>query len=122
MQNNPHDERRQSVRIKKNYILRFFQKGNPSVSYEVSQIENISKGGLFFSSTTSFKPGDEIAVELKTPFITDTLYLEGSVLESVEKIRGLIYHNRLKFLGLSAQAADVLDKVEQYNTDKGEKQ
>ncbi|MFH0754467.1 MAG: PilZ domain-containing protein, partial [Candidatus Omnitrophota bacterium] len=72
-------ERRQHVRIKKNYIIRFHEKSNPAVKFEVSQIENISRGGLCFTSTTLFPVNLVLSIELRTPYITDTIYLEGAL-------------------------------------------
>jgi hypothetical protein len=112
----PDLERRKHPRVKKNYIIRFSEKENPTLKFEVSQIENISRGGICFTSTISFKEGDELAVELRTPYIADTIYLEGHVLQSHEKVKGLIYHNRFKFHELTPLAESVLEKIEKYNT------
>lgn len=109
-------ERRSSIRVKKHYIIRFSQKDNPSLKYEVSQVENISKGGLCFSSSFSFAPGTVLAIELRTPYIAETVHLEGRVLESKDKIPGILFQNRLQFQGTTAQALDILDKIEKYNT------
>lgn len=108
-------ERKKFPRIKKNYIIRFIEKANPSLKFEVSQIENISRGGICFTSTIAFKVGTELAVELRTPYIADTIYLEGRVLESNEKVKGLIYHNRFKFNEVTPLAESVLGKIEKYN-------
>jgi len=108
-------ERRKFVRIRKNYILRFSSKDNPSVKTSISQIENISKGGICFSSTISFDTGDVLAIELKTPFLADTIYLEGKVVAVKEKIKGMIYDVRFQFENISPLSADVLDRIEKYN-------
>ncbi len=108
-------ERRQHPRIKKNYIIRFFDKSNPSIKFDVSQVENISQGGLCFTSTVGFKEGTHIEVELRTPYISDTVFLEGHILSCREKVRGMIFENRVKFQDVSPRAQDVLAKIEQYN-------
>ncbi len=108
-------ERRQFARIKKNYIVRFYQKDNPTVKLEISQVENVSKGGLCFTSTILFKQNDMLSLELRTPYISDTIYLEGIILDIQEKIKGMIYKNRLQFQNISPMAAAVLKKIEQYN-------
>jgi hypothetical protein len=113
-------ERRQFIRIKKNYIIRFCEKSNPSLKFEVSQVENISKGGLCFTSTMPFEDGADIAIELRTPYVADTIYLEGHVLNSKETVKGLLYANRLKFHDVSSESEDVLDKIEKYNLHKAE--
>ncbi|MBF0593340.1 MAG: PilZ domain-containing protein [Candidatus Omnitrophica bacterium] len=108
-------ERRQSIRINKNYILRFFLKDNPSIKFEISQIENISKGGMCFTSTVAFTAGDLVSIELRAPFIVDTLYLEGRILHISEKVKGLIYQNNLQFQNLTPLAVEMLEKIEKYN-------
>ncbi|GEM_PF-1029887 len=111
-------ERRQFIRIRKNYIVRFCQKNNPSLKFEVSQVENISRGGICFTSTMAFEPGSVVALELRTPYVADTICLEGQILDSHEKIKGLIYQNRLKFYNITHEASDVLEKIEKYNLNK----
>ena len=113
-------ERRQFIRIKKNYIIRFCEKNNPSLKFDVSQVENISKGGLCFTSTMTFDEGTDIAIELRTPYVADTIYLEGHILNSRETVKGLLYSHRLKFHDIAPESADVLDKIEKYNLNKAE--
>ncbi len=115
-------ERRQFIRIKKNYIIRFYVKSNPSLKFEMSQIENISKGGICFTSTMIFQAGEVIAVELRAPYVVNTIFLEGKILSSREIVKGIVYANRLKFDNLSPEAADVLEKVEKYNLSKADAQ
>jgi len=112
------EERRQFVRIKKHYIIRFYQKNNPALKYETSQIENISKGGVCFTSTFLFDKGDILCMELRTPYIADTLYLEGVVLNVQEKIKGLIYQNHFQFQNINPVNAGILEKIEKYNISK----
>ena len=113
-------ERRQFIRIKKNYIVRFYDKTNPALKFEVSQVENVSKGGLCFTSTIRFDEGADLAIELRTPYVAETVYLEGHVLHSREAVKGLLYANRVKFHDISPKSADVLEKIEKYNLNKAE--
>lgn len=108
-------ERRKFARIKKHYIIRFIQKGNRSVKYEVSQVENISRGGMLFSSSVGFEKDAELLIELRTPYIAETVHLTGIILECKDKVPGILFQNRLQFLDLSPTAQDILDKIEKYN-------
>lgn len=112
-------ERRQFARIKKHYIIRFAQKNNLSLKYEVSQVENISKGGMSFSSAISFPADTELMIELRTPYMSETVHLVGVVLESKAKIPGILFQNRLKFTNLTTAAQDILEKIEKYNLKGG---
>ena len=106
--------RRQHVRIYRNFILSYYSVSNPSVHKEVSQINNISQGGMSFCVTTPLKVGEALGIELTTPYLAESVYLQGDVLECREKISQLIYEVRLQFKDPSTQAKEVLAKVEQY--------
>ena len=115
---NSNIDRRHSVRIKKNYIIRFIDKHNPAIEYAISQIENISKGGLCFTSTVELLPGTELIIELRTPYIADTIFLEGQILDCHERVKGMIFANRICFKNITPQAKDILDKIEKFNINK----
>ena len=111
----PLKERRKYIRIYRNFILSYHQKGNPSATHEVSQVNNVSKGGLCFSSTQPLKQGRSIIINLKTPFISDSISVEGVVLECKEKITDMIYEVRLQFQEVPRQVLTVLEKIETYS-------
>ena len=104
-------ERRKYKRISKHFILTYFDKGNPSQKKEITQLKNISMGGICFVTSQRFDSGTQMGVELKTPYLADTTYLEGVVLESHEKVMDLIYETRLKFEFLNPQAEFLLAKL-----------
>lgn len=108
------EERRLHKRIKKNFILTYFDVNNPSVKFEITQLKNISKGGICFITTRSFPSSTRIGIELKTPYLSGTTYLEGTVLESHEKIKNLLYETRLEFSELEAPAEFLLNKLIEY--------
>ncbi len=110
----PFEDRRKYVRIYRHFILTYYPVSAPSSQKEVSQINNISQGGMNFSVTEPLEIGTQLGIELKTPFLADSIYLQGEVLECREKISKLIYEIRLQFKDISAQAKEVLAKVEQY--------
>lgn len=107
-------ERRKYARIKKNFIISYYYKQDPSIKYEVSQIKNISLGGSCFITANYCNPSTKIGIELKTPYLAGTVHLEGSVLESHEKIPHLVYETRLIFEPLTPQAEFVLNKIVEY--------
>lgn len=108
-------ERRQFARIKKNYIIRFVDKSSPSQNYEVSQIENISKGGLCFSARAPFKEGITLLIEIHTPFLSESILVDGLVLQSREKVKGMIYEIRVRFVDVPSEVLVILEKIEQYH-------
>ena len=107
-------ERRRHKRIRRNFILTYFEKNDPSQKYEITQLKNISAGGMCFVTTQQFAPKTLISVELKTPYLSDTTYLEGMVLESHEKAKGVLYETRLQFTELNAQASFIIEKLVEF--------
>jgi hypothetical protein len=108
------EERRKHVRVDRNFILTYFDKRAPTVKNEITQLRNISRGGMCFVATKPFELSTVLTIEMRTPFTTGSVTLEGTVLESRERIKGLIYDIRLQFQNLPPQANDILEKIEYY--------
>jgi len=115
---NSSDERRKDPRIYRNFIMSYHEKGKSAKTHDVSQVNNVSKGGVNFSSTHPLKKEAILTVELKTPFISDSLILDGFVVDCREKIAGMIYEVRLKFQDIPSEALVVLEKIEKYSKNK----
>ena len=107
-------ERRKHVRVDRSFILTYIDKRAPNVKNEITQLRNISRGGICFVATRAFEPAMELIIEMRTPFTTGSISLEGIVLESRERIKGMIYDVRLQFRNLPPQAEDILEKIEHY--------
>ena len=115
MMDNPSNERRKYLRIYRNFIMSYHEKGKSMIKHNVSQVNNVSKGGLGFASTHPLKQGVVVTIDLKAPFIADPIRLEGVVLGCKEKIPELIYEVRLQFQEISQQALTALEKIEDYS-------
>jgi hypothetical protein len=115
---NSFNERRKHLRIYRHYVMTYHEKGKPIIKHHVSQVNNISKGGLNFSSTHPLQQGVVILIDLKAPFIADPIRLEGIVLECKEKVPEMIYEIRLQFQEISQHVLAVLDKIECYGKAK----
>ena len=113
--NNSSEERRKYVRIYRNFILTYHEKDRSSVKHEISQVNNVSKGGMSFSSTYPLKQGAIVIVDLKAPFITESMNLQGLVLECREKVSDIIYEIRIQFQEIPDQALIALEKIESYS-------
>ena len=116
----PLSEKRKFERFSRNYILSYHDAAHPDKKYAVSQLKNISKGGICFITDDAFEPNTKMILELNTPYIAETTYLEGKVLESYEKVKGMLYETRLQFEKLSPESEFLLDKMIEYfqNGDK----
>lgn len=107
-------DRRKYLRIKKQFILSYYDKKDPTNRHEASQLKNISLGGICFLTSKHYPPKTRIAIELKTPYLAGTTHLEGTVLESHEKLSNILYETRLEFDSLTSQAEFVLNKIVEY--------
>jgi hypothetical protein len=107
-------DRRKHVRVDRNFILTYIDKRTPNVKNEITQLRNISRGGMCFVATRPFELSTALVVEMRTPFTTGSISLEGTVLESRERIKDMIYDIRLQFVNLPPQAEEILEKIEFY--------
>ena len=104
--------RRKHVRIHKNFILSYHIKDDPTAKFDVTQLKDISRGGMCFLSSKYLPPQIDLAIELKTPYLSQALYLEGRVIEAQEKLANIIFEIRVVFHNLSPIALEVLEKLE----------
>ena len=107
-------ERRLHKRIDKNFILKYFDLTNPNEKHEVTQLKNISQGGICFITSIMIPVNTKLGVELKTPYISTTTYLQGTVLESHDKVSGILYETRLRFENLDNQSNLILKELMEY--------
>lgn len=112
-------EKRKYERIRKNFILKYFEKNNPDKKFEVSQLKNISIGGMCFVTTQKFTPGTLMVIELKTPYLASTTFVEGKILDSHEKAKNILYDTRLEFVNIEPEAKYLLAKITDFFTKKG---
>ena len=66
---------------------------------------------MCFVATRSFEPSTCLSIELKTPYLAETMHLEGVVLGANEKMKDTIYEIRIKFGVLSTEAKVLLEKL-----------
>jgi hypothetical protein len=105
-------ERRKYVRVYENFLIFFSVKGGEK--HEISEVINISQGGMHFSANEKLVRGDEVLIRMKTPFLQDKIDLEGRVLEVREKIPGKLYGIHVEFQHVTPKATEVLIKIESW--------
>lgn len=118
----PKVERRQYLRIEKNFLLMYYDVNRPQDRFNATQMKNISLGGMCLITEKPFEPGTVLGIELKTPFLASLTHLEGTVLESHEKLKNLVYETRIKFHILSPQAEYILNRLIQHYKNEQQKQ
>ncbi len=107
-------ERRQFKRFEKNFILKYFELERSKEKHEITQLKNISQGGLCFIHSHKLEINIRLGIELKTPYISTNTYLEGIVLDTQEKIPGILYESRLRFEHLDSHAELILKELIEY--------
>ncbi|MCA9400539.1 MAG: PilZ domain-containing protein [Candidatus Omnitrophica bacterium] len=106
------EERRKHRRISKNYILTYFDPDDPKQEHEITQLRNISKGGMCFITTKALHPQQIIVIDLKTPYLSDPTRLKAEVLQSHEKVKEILYETRVQFTLLDAKAEYLIEEME----------
>lgn len=114
-----YSEKRRHKRFRKHFLLRYFDLRTPENKMELTQLKNISEGGMCFVTAQPFEVNTRMGVELNTPFLSNATILQGVVRGCNEKAKNLIYETRLEFDELNTEAQVVLSKLIEYlkNTD-----
>lgn len=111
----PAVERRKYSRVGRNLILTYGLKENgDNQIFQSTQMRDISAGGMCFVTTEAFDPLSVLWIKLKTPYLVQDAPLEGTVIESKEKVKNLIYHTRVKFMDLPQESEVFLKEMIQY--------
>jgi hypothetical protein len=106
-------ERRKSKRLYRHFVVAYRVYGVDS-EYDLSQIKNISKGGLRFITSRKYPLDTILAVELRTPVSTDRIRLLGKVISSETVVEDLIYDTRIIYAKLNKETETLLDRTIKY--------
>ncbi len=114
-------ERRKHPRINGRFIIsyRILEDGEDVKSKrDITQTKNISLGGMLLTTNMQFKPGTNLALEIRLPFDPNPIMLIGKVVESRQVMENLIYDTRLMFLAIDEQHKHVIEQTVRYYTKK----
>ena len=107
------EDRRKHPRVEKHFIVTFFEADKQDADHSISQLKNISRGGVLFSSSVVHAPGKKLQIMIKTPYMASTLSVVGTVLDCTEKIPGVIYEIRAEIKNLDSDADAIFKKIEE---------
>ena len=110
---NPWEERRKHPRIEKHFIITYFDLDKSDAEHCISQIKNISRGGICFSGSFAFIPGTRLQAMVKTPYMGQTVNFETRVIDCEEKIPNTVYNIRAKIENATPQTEEILQKIEE---------
>jgi hypothetical protein len=78
---------------------------------DLTQIKNLSLGGMLFTTMENFTAGTQLAVEMRVPVDTDPVKIIGKVIDSCKVARGTIYNTRIEFLSIDDKHADKIKET-----------
>lgn len=105
------EERRKYERLKKPFVVSYHVFADPASSYDLTQIKDVSIGGMRFVTSQAFPSDTILSLELRAPFKEERLKLKGCVIESKVVAEGLIYDTRVNFVDLGSDAREELSKI-----------
>ena len=103
---------RKSIRAKAKYILKYSLRGDNRnmVGVNISQIKDISAGGVKFTCSYKISRGTELDLNVKLPTSGREMFIVGKV-EGVEEImKDMIYETRVKFENINEEQREALDR------------
>jgi hypothetical protein len=109
---NQGNERRKHPRIEKHFIINVYDIDKPGSDHCISQIKNVSRGGLCFSSSFPFDLGTRLQTMIKTPYMGQAVSIITKVVDSKEKVANVIYDIRVSIEEASPEAEEILQKIE----------
>ena len=86
---------------------------------EITQTKNLSLGGMLLTTNCQFRPGTNLALEIRLPFDPNPIMLIGKVLESKEITKDIIYDTRLVFLAIDERHRKMINETVGYYLKKG---
>ncbi|RKY33343.1 MAG: hypothetical protein DRP68_02770 [Candidatus Omnitrophota bacterium] len=103
-------ERRKYPRIPATFVLNYRIKEIPD-DYDLTQSKNVSQGGILITTNQYFEKGVHLEITIRFPFLPGKVQLIGEVVSCKEKVKGLIYDTRIKFVNLDPS---ISEKIGEY--------
>lgn len=79
------DEKRQFPRISWNFLVKFKAVASESERWEVSTIQDLSKGGCGFFTGIKYTVGEILDIQIQFPALRDPVHFQGEVKRCEEK-------------------------------------
>ncbi len=109
-------EKRRNPRFQKNYMVRFSVFDDTKEVNEVSQLFDISRGGLKFLSYRAYALGTKMTFRVRLPFMyPNETVVNGVVVALQEILKGKTFKIGVEFNSVTPEVEAVLEKMEQLN-------
>ena len=107
-------ERRKFKRISKNYVISYTPVKSEKLKFDISQIRNLSEGGLLFTADKMFQKGVVLKLKLRLPHLSDYVVLKVQVINSKELAKNLMYETRVSFTEIDQKVKESIRKLVGY--------
>ena len=113
--NNVIFERRKFVRIAGTFVISYSDITTADAKSDVSQTKNISLGGILFTAGQQFKAGTVLKIKLRLPDTPDYFDAKVKVISSKQRVKGIMYDTRVKFIEIRGEDKSAINKIIEYN-------
>ncbi len=104
-------ERRRFIRVDGSFIVSYTDIFAQQPKSDLSQTKNISLGGILFTADRNISVGSPLNVKLKLPTTPDYINVRVKVVDCKERVKGIMYDVRAKFINISEIDRDSIRKI-----------
>jgi hypothetical protein len=104
-------ERRKFVRINGTYVVSYEDISGQGIGADITQTRNISAGGVWFTTEKRFPAASILKIKLRIPDAPDYMELNVKVVESKQKIKGMMCDTRVKFIDIKEKERYYITKL-----------
>jgi len=98
------NQKRQCPRVNGHFIVSYSLEGKDEI-IELSQIKNLSQGGMALNTSIKFNPGTQLTLKLRIPLAHEPVKIIGRVVESRDLGKNL-YNTRIQFVTIDEKYRD----------------
>jgi len=111
-------ERRKFTRVDGTFVVSYTDVTTQEQKTDVTQTKNISVGGVLFVAGKGFPAGTVLRLKLRVPDAPDYINVKVKVVESIQRVKGMMYDTRVKFIGMKEEDRDAIRKAVEYHLKK----
>ena len=107
-------ERRRFVRVDGTFVVSYSDITAQQQKTDISQTKNISVGGILFTTDREFPVETVLRVRLRLPETPDYINVKVKVVDSKQRVKGMMYDTRVKFISIKLEDRDAVRKIVEY--------
>ena len=106
----PSTEKRKCPRLTCRFVA-FYRPWDTKNKADLSQLKNLSLSGALLTTSEYLEKGATVSLKIRLPCATEPVMPVATVVESNEKVKGLIYETRLMFSSIEKHDTQVLSEL-----------